>query len=100
MKKLAQGFNTTAQDSNLGSRSRESEALPLSHCALHLVFVCSNEHRPTDINVAQMQDVRRCQGDTTDVDVNDTQDDDDVVEPTNQSDESAVGTEWRRASNK
>ena len=32
---LAQGFNTAAQDSNLGSRSRESEALPLSHCALH-----------------------------------------------------------------
>ena len=47
-----------------------------------------------------MQDMRRCQGDTTDVDVNDTQDDDDVVEPTDQSDESAVGTEWRRASNK
>ena len=34
MKKLAQGFNTAAQDSNPGSRSRESEALPLSHCAL------------------------------------------------------------------
>ena len=33
MKKLAQGFNTAAQDSNPGSRSRESEALPLSHCA-------------------------------------------------------------------
>ena len=36
VKKLAQGFNTAAQDSNLGSRSRESEALPLSHCALPL----------------------------------------------------------------
>ena len=34
VKKLAQCFNTTAQDSNPGSRSRESEALPLSHCAL------------------------------------------------------------------
>ena len=32
--KLAQGFNTTAQDSNLGRFSRESEALPLSHCLL------------------------------------------------------------------
>ena len=32
--KLAQGFNTAAQDSNPGSRSRESKALPLSHCAL------------------------------------------------------------------
>ena len=32
--KLAQGFNTAAQDSNPGSRSRESEVLPLSHCAL------------------------------------------------------------------
>ena len=31
---FAQGFNTAAQDSNPGSRSRESEALPLSHCAL------------------------------------------------------------------
>ena len=35
VKQLAQGFNTGAQDSNPGSRSRESEALPLSHCALH-----------------------------------------------------------------
>ena len=34
MKKRAQGFNTAAQDLNPGSRSRESEALPLSHCAL------------------------------------------------------------------
>ena len=34
MKKLAQGFNTAAQDSNPGSRSRESEALPLSYCSL------------------------------------------------------------------
>ena len=34
MKKLAQGFSTAAGDSNLGSRSRESKPLPLSHCAL------------------------------------------------------------------
>ena len=34
MKNLAQGFNTAAQDSNPGSLSRESGALPLSHCAL------------------------------------------------------------------
>ena len=34
---LPQGFNTAAQDSNPGSRSRESEALPLSHCGLHHV---------------------------------------------------------------
>ena len=33
MNKLALGFNTAAQDSNPGFRSRESEALPLSHCA-------------------------------------------------------------------
>ena len=31
MKTLPQGFNTVAQDSNPGSLSRESEALPLSH---------------------------------------------------------------------
>ena len=36
--KLAQGFNTAAQDSNPGSRSRESEALPRSHCALQMVM--------------------------------------------------------------
>ena len=37
--KLAQGFNTAAQDSNPGSRSRESEALPVSHYALpHLTI--------------------------------------------------------------
>ena len=34
MNKLAQGFNTAAQDSNSGPLSRESEALPLSHGAL------------------------------------------------------------------
>ena len=38
VKKLAQGFNTAAQDLNLGSRSRESEALPLSHCALETQY--------------------------------------------------------------
>ena len=42
MKKLAQGFNTAAQDSNLGSRSRESEVLPLSHCALYCIVFISN----------------------------------------------------------
>ena len=38
MKKLAQGINTGAHDySNPGSRSRESEALPLSHCAYSVI---------------------------------------------------------------
>ena len=36
---LAQGFNTLAQNSNPGSRSRESKALPLSHCTLPIVSV-------------------------------------------------------------
>ena len=36
MKKLAQGFNTAAQDSNPGPLSRESGALPLSHGALRV----------------------------------------------------------------
>ena len=36
MKKLAQDFNTAAQDSNLDPLSRESEALPLSHCGIML----------------------------------------------------------------
>ena len=31
MKKLAQGFNPAAQDSNPDSRSRESKALTLNH---------------------------------------------------------------------
>ena len=47
MKKLAQGFNTAAQDSNPGSRSRESEALPMSHCTLHPSegeFIISTTH--------------------------------------------------------
>ena len=30
---FAQGFNTAAQDSNPGSRSRDSEALLLSNCS-------------------------------------------------------------------
>ena len=34
VKKLVQGFHTAAQDSKPGSRSRKSEGLPLSHCAL------------------------------------------------------------------
>ena len=34
VKKCTQGFNTAAQDSNTGSHSRESEALPQSHGAL------------------------------------------------------------------
>ena len=42
MEKLAQGFNTAAQDSIPGSLSRESEALPLSHCALQLGFDLGN----------------------------------------------------------
>ena len=40
VKKRAQGFNTAAQDSNPGSRSRESEALPLSHRALQMCRPC------------------------------------------------------------
>ena len=35
VKTFTQNFNTATQDSNPGPRSRESEALPLSHCALH-----------------------------------------------------------------
>ena len=38
MKTLVQGFNTAAQNSNPGPLSRESEPLPLSHCALR----CNN----------------------------------------------------------
>ena len=34
--KLAEGFNTVAQDSHMGPLSQESEALPLSHCTLHM----------------------------------------------------------------
>ena len=46
VEKLAQGFNTAAQDSNPGSRSRESGALPLSHCAL-----CVTKGHPRDSNI-------------------------------------------------
>ena len=44
VKKLAQCFNTAAQDLNPGSRSRESEALPLSHCALSNVYLMPHIH--------------------------------------------------------
>ena len=40
VKQLVQGFNTAAQDSNLGPLSRESEVLPLSHCALRVYGRC------------------------------------------------------------
>ena len=39
VKKLANSFNITAVDLNTGPLSRESEALPLSLCALLLVHV-------------------------------------------------------------
>ena len=46
MKKLAQGFNIAAQDSQ-GSHSRESEALSLSYCTLQTEDVC---HLPVFID--------------------------------------------------
>ena len=49
VKKLAQGFNTTAQDLNQGSRSRESEALPMSHCALHKCVTFSAPNTITNL---------------------------------------------------
>ena len=39
VKKLAQGFNTAAQDSNPGPLSRESDALPLGHGAHRSVVI-------------------------------------------------------------
>ena len=39
VKKLAQGFSTAAQDSNVGSLSRESEVLILSQCALYVLCI-------------------------------------------------------------
>ena len=51
--KLAQSFNTVAPDSNPGPFSRQSEALPLSHCAAtstSIVFVTS----PYDNRVTAM----------------------------------------------
>ena len=44
MKKLAQSFNTAAYDSNPGSRSQKSEALPPSHCTLEEMADQSNFH--------------------------------------------------------
>ncbi len=38
VKKLAQDFNTAAQDSTPSSISRESEVLPLSLCALQMYY--------------------------------------------------------------
>ena len=43
----AQGFNIAAQDSNPGPLSRESEALPMSHCAIYLADdIWNNRHTP------------------------------------------------------
>ena len=42
VKKLAQGFNTAAQDLNPGLLSREFEALPRSHCALQSLHKLSS----------------------------------------------------------
>ena len=40
--KFAKGFNTAAQDSNPGPLSRESDTLPLSHCALLIIgIICT-----------------------------------------------------------
>ena len=45
MKKLAQGFNAAALDSNPGPLNRENEDLALSHCALVVyVRVCLCVH--------------------------------------------------------
>ena len=46
VKILGQGFNTVAQDSNPGSRSRESETLSLSHCTLltYTSNICTAAH--------------------------------------------------------
>ena len=49
MTKLAQGFSTAAQDSNPGSHSRESEALPLSHCALQFYYVQTFQIRVCEV---------------------------------------------------
>ena len=46
---FAQRFNTAAQDSNPGSLSRESEALPLSHCALQVVLYICPSYAPFTI---------------------------------------------------
>ena len=54
VKQLTQGFNTPAQDSNPDSLSCESEALPLSHCALRDTYVIDKSHHFTrDSGVAK-----------------------------------------------
>ena len=59
MKTFTQGFNTVAQGSNLVYRSREPEALPLSHCALRCearVFVPHDPFKvPTTATLVQTQ---------------------------------------------
>ena len=57
MEKLAQGFNTAAQDSNPGSRSRESEVLSLSHRALrktHDLIYRQDNYRTFKYNYVQV----------------------------------------------
>ena len=49
MNKLGQGFNTAEQDLDPDALSRESDALPLSHCALECE--CVNEFFSFDVFV-------------------------------------------------
>ena len=59
VKQLAQGFNTAAQDSNPGYlSSRQSEALPLSHCALRFTEFSWNYLVICDICVPRSRRVR------------------------------------------
>ena len=55
MKKLAQSFNTAAQDLNPGFHSRESEALPLSHCT-HFYMLERVQRRGTKM-ITKLRDI-------------------------------------------
>ena len=59
MKKLAQGFNTAAQDSNPGSRSQESEALPRAIALYDNVMYRDTRDNNRERGGAQMKRKRR-----------------------------------------
>ena len=76
----------------------QTKCILLGSIVFDVVF--SNEYRSADINEVQMQDVRRPQGDTIDLDLIDAQDDEDMTVATDKLDETSGGGERRRASNK
>ena len=58
--KVVQGFNTTAQDSNPGDLSRESEALHLSHCIYKQIQSITFWQTTIELLLINLKNDQRC----------------------------------------